>query len=55
MEFVNCAYEVSWLFLLILLVVKHVLKWFNIPQRKRQNNERDSKANNRNDTDTPEG
>ena len=53
MDFVNCAYEISWLFLLILLLVKHVVKWFNIRLRKRQNNERDSKASNRNDIDTP--
>ena len=54
MEFVNCAYEISWLFLLILLVVKHVVKWFNIRQHKRQNNERNSKASDRDDIDTPE-
>lgn len=52
MEVVNCAYEISWLFLLILLVVKHVLKCFNIPKRKRQNNERNSKASDRDDSDT---
>jgi len=53
MEFVNCAYEISWLFLLILLVVKHVLKWCNIRQQKRQTNARNSKASDRNDSDTP--
>ena len=54
MEVVKFAHDAGWAFLLILLVVKHVLKWLNIRQRKRQNNERDNKTSNRNNSDTPE-
>ena len=54
MEFVKLAHDAGWAFLFVLLVVKHVLKWINIHRRKRQNNERDSKTSNRNNSDTPE-